>query len=531
MKSLFFCILLVANTSWSQNADLIKQFIDANGPTYPNASTYYKMHNFRPLFVAEGQFTSNGQLLNEIYVQIQKHGLTPRDYGYQDWVAAQANPALRTIDLEVKLTDKVVNAIFHVANGRIDPRKISQDIKFEPKTLKAIEPLLATGDQNPLALFDSASPQSPRYKDLQKTLARLMEIKSNQSWKMIPPVALSLKKGASIPVVIEIKEKLHLLGYNFVVMDAQVDDELLAAVKDIFLNMLLKPETAIGVKSRFWIYLNADIGARIQEVELQMEKLRWIPQYLEDRHVFVNLANQTIYIDDLNLNKDGHVLEFRTVNGSVTHKTPSMKDKVASVVFNPTWSITMNILFNEELKKIRINPAAYFAHTGYRVIEMATDRVLDPMSIDWANLTRSNVTFTVVQPPGYNNALGVVKFALTNPFAIYLHDTNARGKFVNENRLLSHGCVRLQKPLDLAEYLLKGTAWTRTKIDNFVVKPNQKVDSPTWVSLAKNTMPVYLISLTVETKNDVIRFYDDYYGQNTALFQRLKKEGFLSMAL
>ena len=517
-------LVLCFNTLHAQTSDTIRQFLTSRPKMFSKAEIVYNLRNFQPLFIENGNYTSFGQQLSEVYTALLSNGLNPNDYGYIEWKNAELNPSLKTTDLEVLITDKMLLSLQHLAAGRLDPRTVSSDIKFSPKAVK-IETLASELILNPLRAVNVVAPQLIQYQVLKEVLMKLKLAQKNEIWKPISPVSFKIQVGSRHSTVTAIKEKLQVLGYAFSTMDDLIDKEFISATEDIFRNMLIKNETSISVKSKLWKYLNVELGSRIQEVELQMEKLRWLPSKLEDRHGFVNLANQTIYIDDPNMNSQGHYLEFKTVNGAVKSRTPSMKDKIESVVFNPTWTMTMNIFFNEELPRIKKDPAGYFSSSPYEVIDASSDEVLNPMSIDWQNITRSNIWFTFVQPPGYYNALGVVRFSLTNPYSVYLHDTNMRRKFKNENRLLSHGCVRLERPIDLAEYLFLGTTWTRNKIESVVAKPDQIIEKPTRVSLKEREIPVYLMSLTVEVKQAAIQFYEDFYGHNQSLFKALKKAG------
>jgi murein L,D-transpeptidase YcbB/YkuD len=202
-----------------------------------------------------------------------------------------------------------------------------------------------------------------------------------------------------------------------------------------------------------------------------------------------------------------------------------MKDKVVSVILNPTWTVTMNIFFNDKLPMIKRNPG-YLANNGFKVYSLKTDEELNPSSINWASVNRSNIDFQVVQNPSYNNALGVVKFPMTNKYSIYLHDTGDRHLFKNNYRLLSSGCVRLEQPLDLAEYLLSNTSWNREKINSTILKPGQKGVNPTGIKLPK-PLNIYILSITVAESGNKIQFFDDYYGHNSLLYKNLTKQGLL----
>jgi murein L,D-transpeptidase YcbB/YkuD len=221
-------------------------------------------------------------------------------------------------------------------------------------------------------------------------------------------------------------------------------------------------------------------------------------------------------------------MSFRTINGRTERKTPSMKDKITHLIFNPFWTVPPIVFIQDKVALIKgldyWGMLNYFDTNNFIVVD-DRDRQIDPGSIDWGNIHSSNVNFYIKQLPNYFNALGVVKFMMTNPYAIYLHDTNERERFVEDNRLISSGCVRLQYPLDFAEYLLRGTTWDRARIEDFVVRPGEVLNKETQVNL-KTTLPVYLMSITSQITSDgILRFTEDVYGHNAKMLNSIQAMG------
>jgi murein L,D-transpeptidase YcbB/YkuD len=165
----------------------------------------------------------------------------------------------------------------------------------------------------------------------------------------------------------------------------------------------------------------------------------------------------------------------------------------------------------------------YFESHNYEDWNKEMSRRLDPTTIDWWSYDASlDADIYIRQKPNYWNALGVIKFELTNSFSVYLHDTNQRELFWESQRLLSSGCIRLEKPFDLAEYLLRGTEWDRAKIEASTLKPGEVADKSIKIDLA-NPMPVYTAFLTSFLSSDnIIRFTDDVYGQNGDILREMK---------
>jgi murein L,D-transpeptidase YcbB/YkuD len=219
--------------------------------------------------------------------------------------------------------------------------------------------------------------------------------------------------------------------------------------------------------------------------------------------------------------------------------TPVFADSMTYLVFRPQWDVPRSILVNEVIPKVREN-VYYLAKHSYEVVDTARNQVIDdPASIDWENLDTAEIHFRVRQKSGAGNALGNVKFMFPNQFSIYLHDTPADHLFDRSKRTLSHGCVRVEEPVKLADYVLDGQGdWDEGRIrqtmgggtegrrdgeaerrpsDPPTLRPSA---SPTTVDLEK-PVPVYLLYLTAFMRDGVLHFRDDPYGKDRQAIARL----------
>jgi murein L,D-transpeptidase YcbB/YkuD len=197
--------------------------------------------------------------------------------------------------------------------------------------------------------------------------------------------------------------------------------------------------------------LNVPVERRIKQVELNLERWRWIPRTLGDPHVFVNIPGF-----DLTLMRGG-VSAWRTriVVGKAFTPTPVFSDRIVTVVINPPWNVPESIALGEYLPELRKNPKALERH-GLRLLKGPEEdpAEIDPRTVNWHKLSEGDFPYRLRQDPGPDNALGRVKFQLTNDFHVYLHDTPTRSLFGHLDRDLSHGCIRVENPLDLARLLL-----------------------------------------------------------------------------
>lgn len=522
---LFITITFIGFFASAQTADDVKNYLISNQIT-SYLKSIYQVRNFEPIFAKNGQWMVSVADLNSINQAIRTHGLSTADYqlpAILDLVKQNGPTDLRS---EIYLAENILKSLVHTVTGRIDPRQINEDVKYLPKPFTQWSLFTTVSAANLVNLYNQVAPQNKFYLSLRKILTRLGDIEDRNLWVSVEKPASTVVLGQSHPSIAAIKTKLNLLGYGISNESSLYDAEFDTVLKSIHLDLSVPFEKGLSKDSKVWRLINSEIRSRVRETELQLEKVRWLPDVLDSRHAIANLANQMFYVQDLSVNPNGYVMQFKAIGGQTTRKTPLMQDKVQSVILNPTWTATMNIFFKDKLPILKKNPN-YLKQNGYKVISLKTDQEIDPATINWATISRSNIDFQIVQQPSYNNALGVVKFPMTNKFSIYLHDTGDRHLFSNNYRLLSSGCVRLEKPLDLAEYLLQGSSWTRAKIDATVAKPGQKIEKDTGIRLAK-PLTVYILSITIASDdNNKIRFYDDYYGLNSALYKKLIAQGML----
>lgn len=243
---------------------------------------------------------------------------------------------------------------------------------------------------------------------------------------------------------------------------------------------------------------------QIDKIRMNLERWRWAPRDLGDRYVLINVPAFMLQV----MEGDDPVLAMRIIVGQPDWPTPQFSDEMTYVVFSPYWNIPENILREETLPRVASDPD-FLRRNNIEVV--GTSGAVDPASIDWSDPSAaSSVRFR--QRPGPDNALGLVKFVFPNHFSIYLHDTPSDRLFFRDARALSHGCIRVEHPVALAEYVLRDQPqWTSDRISGAMHARREQT-----VKL-KQPLPVHIGYWTAWVQPDgSVMFTDDPYGIDSA---------------
>ena len=392
--------------------------------------------------------------------------------------------------------------------GRVAPQKVDPRLFRSRKSIDVLRVLTDLNKQrNPGTFLSSFEPQNEHY----QALKRMMRIYSNQAdegnWPVIGQGA-ALKPGMSDPRIPRIRSLLALTGdYEWQVTDAPVYDEQLAiAVRRFQQRHGLEAKGLIGKQSI--IAMDMKPEERINQIMLNMERWRWMPDNLGDSHFLVNLA-----AFELQRVQSSVIVErMDVVVGAVATQTPEFSDELEYVELNPTWTVPYSIATKEMLPKLRSDPFAYAAD-----FDVFVNGALSSWgSINWDAYGPGKFPFTFRQRPGPRNALGKVKFMLPNKHNIYLHDTPSKDKFASTTRAFSHGCIRLSRPLELAHTLVgEVPGWSSALVDGVLASGKQtRVSLPTHI-------PVHLVYATAFKGENGIEFRPDVYGRDRKLYNAL----------
>ena len=256
----------------------------------------------------------------------------------------------------------------------------------------------------------------------------------------------------------------------------------------------------------------ASHAALIDQLRVNMERWRWLPQSLGPRYVIANIPG----FDVASMAQDTVHARHTAIFGKMNRETPAFSDSIEYIIFNPWWDVPDSIARTDKLPLFRRDPGV-ISRLGYRVLDRQ-GKAVNPADINWSEVSAASFPYRLRQAPGPANALGQVKIMFPNPHNVYLHDTSDRSLFEADQRTFSSGCIRVKEPLDLAAWLLEDTpGWDRTHIDAAVAsRAETRVDL-----LAP--VPVYVVYFTaIDDSCGGVRYLPDIYGRDAAVLAALK---------
>jgi L,D-transpeptidase YcbB len=494
------------------------------GPDMPRAEQtrlvdqirrFYAEVNYQPVWITGDRPSSRYREFAKALDTAATHGLQADRYRvalqHESDEEARISPE-RVPELEAKVTMAFFRYFSHLSAGRLDPRAFQSMWTLRPEKPDLVKALVAAVQKKDLAgTVARLSPPQEEYRELQQALVRYLAIAASGGWPDIPPNT-RLKPGVQSPVVPVLRKRLAVEGdldrsheqNASAIFDAAVVD----ALKRFEERHRLKPDgilDAEAVKA-----LNITVNEKIRTLELNMERWRWLPDTMPSRYLVVNVPDFR-----LEAHENGQaVMDMRVVVGAPDNKTPIFADEMTHVVFSPYWNVPPGIADEETIPRAVVDPG-FIARNNMEIVGPGGE-IIDADSVDWSNAKGLRIR----QRPGSGNALGGVKFIFPNNFDVYLHDTNATALFDRIERGLSHGCVRVEEPHKLAQYVLRDIPeWTPEAIGEAMKSGEEK-----HVKL-KASIPVFILYKTAWVHQGGVRFLKDLYGHDADQASKLWPRG------
>ncbi|WP_222183863.1 L,D-transpeptidase family protein [Geminicoccus harenae] len=497
----------------------------AGDPSLRPLLPFYRARGELLAFTGDPDGTARGSTILATLQRADLEGLEPAAYEVELLSAllpaAEAGEPAARVEFELRLARALVRYALDVSAGRVGPE---QEQDGDPRPADAALPArllaqAAQADDLP-GWLASLPPQGPPYARLRSALAEWRAKLDWPAWTRVPD-GRRLTVGLAGPEVVALRLRLveeGLLAPPAVPgqLSALFDRDLLGPVRAFQARYGLDPDGVVG--ERTLRALNASVADRVDQIRVNMERRRWLPRELGRRYVFVNLADFTLKV----VADERTVHASRVVVGAPFTATPAMSHRISHLVLNPYWSVPRSIMVREMLPELQRDPG-WLARERLRLFADATPGAMevDPHGIDWSGVTARNWRWRIRQDAGPGNALGVIKFLFPNKDDVYLHDTPSKHLFQRSVRAFSHGCIRVEDPLALADVLARDQDWPRPRLEAAIAngRPEQ------FVRLAE-PVPIHLAYLTAWVgKDGRLVLLDDVYGRDRRLRAALGLRG------
>ena len=483
---------------------------------------FYCRRSWLPAWFHDGTLLSSVTKLLEIIGKADEEGLSPNDYHYDTitnllyFSEEPSSPLMNEIiaDLDILLTDAYQSYASHLLWGKSGYGK---EFALAPAASDDELSLLFLEIPEESQLEETMTgfiPPHPEYAQLKQLLISYRQIETEGGWPAI--TGKTLAKGNKGTRVASLKRRLYLTGELEQITPGHedlFDTDLEKAVRLFQKTQNLKESGTANTETLK--LMNIPVTKRIQQIRMDMERWRWMPRNL-DRYILVDIPDFSMKV----VENGETVLQMKTIVGKTKNPTPIFSGNLSIVELNPTWNIPVSIIRNEIVPETKKDPS-YITRQRikiYRDWRSKSPEIL-PDSLDWDTIDAQKFPYRLVQDSGPSNSLGRVKFLFPNIHDIYMHDTPSRYLFKRKDRAFSHGCIRLEHPVNLAEYLLKeGHKWNREQIQKKI-----NTGQTTKITL-DNPIPVYITYFLVGIDDSGYpSFRKDFYEYNVLLEKAMNR--------
>ena len=482
---------------------------------------FYEASGFQLAWSRDGRPTPQALAIIEVLQQAQVKGLDPEDYDASRWserIKQWSQPAAAA-RFDVAMTVCLTRYVSDLEVGKINPKQVKFAIAEKNSRYDLPQFLrqdLASGGDLKTALA-AVEPQFPGYRRTLTALNHYLELSRQNNGAPLPVPPKNLDPGSHYAGVPSLARLLHLLGDLPGDAPVPTDDlyqsPLVDAVKHFQDRHGLTADGRLGAQTVK--QLNTPLAARVEQLRLTLERWRWLPHEFPQPPVVVNIPEFHLRAFD---DSGKIVLSMNVIVGkALRHETPVFDKDMKYLVFRPYWNVPPSIQRSEIVPAIQ-RDRGYIAKRNYEVTTHAGQVVSSGVISDEVLEQLRAGKLAVRQKPGPTNALGLVKLIFPNEYNVYLHSTPGQQLFSKSRRDFSHGCIRVEKPDELAAWALQGKPeWTLAKVRTAMQAGKDNVQ----VNLAKPIPVLILYGTAVTDEDGTVRFFDDLYGYDATLRKAL----------
>lgn len=468
--------------------------------------SFYRMNGFQTVW----NTSENRNFITDEFSKANEEGLESKDYNpetlekYDKKIKSLSEKEI--VDYDIQMTISAQKYISHLTNGKLNPLDLYTDWDLQPNKFDGNQVLTdAINGDSLKVVIEKAKPNHIVYKKLKKALVLIDQFPIDTLKKI--EIAEKLKVNDTNPSLVDIKRRL-IYWKDLKSPDSLTsiyDMETFKAVKKFQSRHGLAVDGVIG--SGTIVALNTSKNARKEQIIANLERWKWFPKEMGEHYIIVNIPEYKLYT----VFKKDTTRTHNIIVGTSKRKTPVLNSKLSYAVFNPTWTVPPTIL-KEDIIPATTKNRNYLAGKNITVYDKNGKEI---SASSWN--PEKALNYRYVQSPGTYNSLGMVKIIFPNNFTVYLHDTNHREYFDKTNRSLSSGCVRVQNPLELTEYLLDDkTNWNLEKITETLKK--EKTQS----AKIKNEIYIHQLYWTAWSDDNTLQFRPDIYSLDNDLYAKLR---------
>ena len=500
----------------------------------------YAEQAFVPLWYRKGRLTPAGKALVDQLQAVDQRGLLLADYDgpelaqlTRDIDYKQSATAGDVASLDVALSITAARLAADLHEGRVDPGLVGHELEVHRPAFDAAAAVAALATaQDVEAALDALEPPLRHYALLKAALGRYRMLAQQPELTQLPELPRSgVRPGEIYAGAGALRQLLAAFGDFPATLPGQdvaapvLDPMLVAALAKFQSRNGLDADGILGHET--YRALTTPIEARVRQIELSLERLRWLPAKLETPPIIVNIPQFRLFAFRTTRDDAKDILQMNVIVGSAFkgRRTPVFAADMSYIVLNPYWDVPRSILVKELLPHIRANPA-WLAENGYEIVLGQSDEAI-PQPAD-ASHVRLLVEgkLRLRQIPGPKNALGQVKFIFPNQYNVYLHDTPARNLFAKSRRAFSHGCIRVSDPMALLAHVLRDDpAWNNDRIAEYL-----RIGAPVKVPLSEPIRVFIVYGTALATEAGQLLFFDDIYDQDAPLTALIASRRYRSQA-